>query len=156
MSPDTAAETRAAETRAAETRAAGFGSRPRKSLLALVAELPAQIADLVRAELEAFKSELTGKAKNIGVGVGLFVVAAVLAFLAIIVFIALAVIALALVLPLWLATLIVAVALLVIAAILVLIGMNRVKAGTRADPDGLAASIRHDVDAIKGVGNYEH
>ena len=137
-------------------RAGGFGPRPRKTLITLVSELPGQIAALIHAEIEAFKSEMAGKAKNIGVGIGLFVVAGVFAFLAVIVFVALAVIALALVLPLWLATLIVAVALLLVAAILVLIGVNRVKAGTRADPDGLAASIRRDADAIKGVGDYEH
>ena len=71
------------------------------------------------------------------------------------VFIALAVIALALVLPLWLAALIVAVSMLIVAVVLVLVGLNRVKAATAPDPEGVHASIRKDVDAFKGVGEYE-
>lgn len=134
----------------------GFNPKTKRSLFALVGELPGQIAALVQAELEAFKSELTGKAKNLGVGVGLFVGAAVFAFFAIGVLIATAVIAIALALPLWLSALIVGVALLLIAVILALIGLNRVKAGTAEDPDGVRASIRHDVDAFKGVGEYDH
>lgn len=134
----------------------GFNPKSKRSLFVLIGELPGQVSDLVRAELEAFKAEFAGKAKNIGLGVGLFAAAGVFAFFATGVLVALAVIALALVLPLWLATLIVAVALLLVAAVLVLIGVNRVKAATAPDAEGVHASIRHDVDAFKGVGDYEH
>ena len=127
----------------------GFNPKTKRSLFALIGELPGQISDLVKAELEAFK------AKNVGIGVALFAGAALFAFFAICVLIALAIIALALVLPLWLATLIVGVTLLVIAVVLVVIGMNRLKKGTSHDPQGVTASIRHDVDALKGVGEYE-
>ena len=133
-----------------------FNPKTKKSLGTLVSELPGQLSTLARAEVDAFKSEMSGKAKNFGVGIGLFVAAAVLLFFSTGVFIALAVIAIALALPLWLSALIVAVALLLIAVILALIGLNRVKVASAKDPDGLGASIRHDVDAIKGVGNYEH
>jgi Flp pilus assembly protein TadB len=134
----------------------GYNPKSKQSLLTLLSELPGQITALIKAEIDAFKADISGKAKNVGVGIGLFVGAAVFAFFAIIVFIALAVIALALVLPLWLATLIVAVVLLIIAVVLALIGLNRVKKGTRHDPDGVTASIQKDVDAFKGVGQYEH
>jgi len=134
----------------------GFNPKSKRPLLALLGELPGQISALVKAELDAFKAEFAAKAKNVGVGAALFVVAAVFAFFATGVLVALAVIALALVLPLWLATLIVAVALLLIAVILVLIGINRVKAATKPDPEGIHASIRRDVDAFKGVGEYDH
>jgi hypothetical protein len=134
----------------------GFNPKSKRSLFALIGELPGQISDLVRAELAAFKAEIAGKAKNIGLGIGLFAAAGVFAFFATGVLVALAVIALALVLPLWLATLIVGVALLLIAAVLVLLGVNRVKAGAAPDPEGLGESLRHDVDALKGVGEYEH
>lgn len=134
----------------------GFNPKSKRSLFALIGELPGQIGDLVRAELAAFKAEIAGKAKNIGLGIGLFAAAGVFAFFATGVLIALAVIALALVLPLWLATLIVGAALLLIAAVLAMVGLNRVKAGTAPDPEGLGESIRHDVDAFKGVGQYEH
>jgi uncharacterized membrane protein len=134
----------------------GYNPKSKQSLLTLLSELPGQITALIKAEIDAFKADISGKAKNVGVGIGLFVGAAVFAFFAIIVFIALAVIALALVLPLWLATLIVAVALLLVAVILGLIGLNRVKKGTSHDPDGVTASIQKDVDAFKGVGQYDN
>ena len=134
----------------------GFNPKSKRPLLALIGELPGQISALVKAELDAFKAEFATKAKNVGVGAALLVLAGVFLFFALGVFVALAVIALALVLPLWLATLIVAVVLLLIAVILVLIGVNRVKAATKPDPEGVHASIRHDVDAFKGVGEYDH
>lgn len=133
-----------------------FNPKRRRSIFALLGELPGEISELVRAELEAFKADLSAKAKNVGIGVGLFAAAAVFAFFATGVLVALAVIVLALVLPLWLATLIVMVALLLIAGILVLVGVNRVKKGATHDPDGVTANIRRDVDALKGIGDYEH
>lgn len=134
----------------------GYNPKSKQSLFTLLSELPGQITDLIKAEIDAFKADISGKAKNVGIGIGLFVGAAVFGFFAIIVFIALAVIALDLVLPLWLAALIVAVALLLVAVILALIGLNKVKKGTSHDPDGVTASIQKDVDALKGVGQYEH
>ena len=134
----------------------GFNPKTKESVFTLLGELPGQVSALVRAELGAFKAEMAGKAKNVGIGVGLFAAAGVFAFFATGVLVALAVIALALVLPLWLATLIVFVALLLVAAILVLIGVNRVKAGTASNPEGVTASIRADVDVLKGTGRYEH
>jgi uncharacterized membrane protein YqjE len=133
----------------------GFNPKTRRSLGALIGEVPSQVADLVRAEVDAFKAELSNKAKNLGVGVGMFAAAAFFGFFAFAVLVALAIIALALVLPLWLATLIVAVLLLVIAGILALVGLKRVKKATATDPDGVRASIRQDVDALRGVGQYE-
>jgi uncharacterized membrane protein len=134
----------------------GYNPKSKRSLFALIGELPAQVSDLVRAELDAIKAELSEKAKNFGVGAGLFAGAAFFGFFAFAVLIALAIIALALVLPLWLSALIVAVVLLAIAAVLALIGVQRVKKATAPDPEGVRASIRQDVDAIKGVGEYDH
>jgi VIT1/CCC1 family predicted Fe2+/Mn2+ transporter len=134
----------------------GFNPKARRSLAALIGELPGQIGALVSAELATFKAEMAGKAKNFGLGAALFVVAAVLLFFAVAVFIATAIIALSLVLQLWLAALIVGVALLVIAVILALIGVNRVKKATETDPNGVRGSIRQDVDALKGVGSYDN
>lgn len=133
----------------------GFNPKTKRSLFALLGELPGQISDLVKAELDAFKAEFANKAKNIGIGAGLFIAAGVFAFFAVGVFVALAVIALDLVLPLWLATLIVALGFLIVAVVLVLVGINRVKAATAPDPEGVHASIRHDKDVFKGMGEYE-
>jgi hypothetical protein len=49
-----------------------------------------------------------------------------------------------------------AIALLVVAVILALIGVNRVKKATETDPNGVRSSLRHDVDALKGVGEYDN
>lgn len=133
-----------------------FNPKSRKSTFDLLGELPVQIIALVKAELDAAKAEFAGKAKNVGLGIGLFVVAAAFVLFAGMVLVAAAIIALALVLPLWLAALIVAAALLLLALLLALIGKNRLKAGTSSDPDGVTESIRRDVDALKGVGKYEH
>ncbi len=134
----------------------GFNPKRKRGLMGLISDVPGQITTLVKAEIAAFTAEIKVKAKNLGLGIGLFVVAAVVAFFALGVLVALAVIGLALVLPLWLSALIVAIALLLIAALLVLIGIGRVKAATKHDPEGITASIHHDVDALKGVGDYGH
>jgi positive regulator of sigma E activity len=134
----------------------GYNPKSKQSLFTLLSELPGQITALIKAEIDAFKADLSGKAKSVGVGIGLFVGAAVFAYFAVLVFIAVAVIAIDLALPLWLSALIVAVALLLVAVILALIGVNRVKKGTKHDPDGVTASIHKDVDAFKGVGDYDH
>ena len=134
----------------------GFNPKTKQSLFTLLGELPGQIIALVKAEIDAFKADISGKAKSVGIGLGLFIGAAVFGYLAVLVFIALAVIAIDLALPLWLSALIVAVGLLLIAVILALIGLNRVKKGTKHDPDGVTASIQKDVDAFKGVGQYDH
>lgn len=130
--------------------------KTRRSLASLLGELPSQVGDLVRAELASFKAELTEKLKGIGIGAALFAGAALFLFFAGCVFIATAIIALALVLPLWLSALIIAVVLLIIAVVLALIGLGKVKKATATDPNGVRASIREDIDALKGVGEYEH
>ena len=117
----------------------------KRSLLSLVSEVPALVGDLVRAELDTFKAELAAKGKNVGLGAGLLAAAGAFALFALG----------ALVLPAWLAALIVAIVLLVLAGILALVGINRVKAGTQLDIDGAKASIGADIQAIKGVGNYD-
>jgi uncharacterized membrane protein len=133
----------------------GYNPKSKRSLFELFGELPGQISALVKAELDAFKADMSDKAKNVGINVALFAIAAVFAFFATGVLIAVAVIALALVLPLWLAALIVGLALLLVAALLVLIGVQRFKKAAQ-ETQGMKESIRLDVDALKGVGEYEH
>lgn len=134
----------------------GYNPKSKRSLIELIGELPALVKDLVQAELGAFKAELADKAKNFGIGAGMFAAAAFFGFFAFAVLVALAIIVLDLFLPLWLAALIVAVLLILVAVILALVGVNRVKKATASDPEGVRASIRQDVDAFKGVGEYEH
>jgi len=128
---------------------------PKRSLFKLIGDLPGYLVELLRSELERLKQELISKAKHLGVGVGLILVGAFLAFFAFAVLIAAAVLGIATALPAWLAALIVGVGLLLITAILVLIGVNQLKRGVPPVPEETIASVKEDVNAIKGIGKRD-
>lgn len=129
--------------------------RGRRSLFALIADLPRLLAELVKDELEQLKQEMLAKLKHAGVGVGLFVAAGLFAFFLMAVLIAAAILGLAVVLPGWAAALVVAGLLLVIVAILVGIGVAQVKQGMPPAPTETITSVKKDVNAIKGIGMRE-
>jgi hypothetical protein len=129
--------------------------RNRRSLFALIADLPRLLAQLVKDELEQLKQEMLAKVKHAGIGVGLFVAAGLFAFFLMAVLIAAAILGLAVVLPGWAAALIVAGVLLLIVAILVGIGVAQVKQGMPPEPTETIASVKKDVNAIKGIGMRE-
>jgi hypothetical protein len=124
---------------------------PKRSLAALIADVPRLLGELVRGEIESLKGEVVSKLKNAGIGIGLFVGAAFTALFTIMVLIAAAILGLAVVLPGWAAALIVAGVLLVTTAILVLVGLTMVKKGTPPTPNDTIESIKSDVRAIKGT-----
>jgi hypothetical protein len=126
--------------------------RARRSLLSLFAELPTLVIQLLKDELESLKRELTAKLAKLGIGIGLFVAAALFAFFALATLIAAAVLGLATALPAWLAALIVGVALLVLAGILVLVGVSSLKKGMPPLPEETITSIKKDVNTVKGLG----
>ncbi|MCS5715927.1 phage holin family protein [Herbiconiux sp. CPCC 205716] len=126
--------------------------KARRSLVSLLAELPTLIIQLLKDELENFKREITAKLAKLGIGVGLFVAAALLAFFAFATLIAAAVLGIATALPAWLSALIVGVALLLIAGILVLIGVRSLKKGLPPVPEETIESIKKDVNTVKGLG----
>ncbi|MDO9395384.1 MAG: phage holin family protein [Herbiconiux sp.] len=126
--------------------------RARRSLVSLFAELPTLVIALLKDELENLKRELTAKLAKLGIGVGLFVAAALFAFFAIAVLIAAAVLGLATVLPAWLSALIVGVALLVLAGILALVGVSSLKKGLPPVPEDAITSIKKDLNTVKGLG----
>ena len=129
--------------------------RGRRSLFALIADLPRLLAELVKDELEQLKQEMLAKLRHAGVGVGLFVAAGLFAFFLMAVLIAAAILGLAVVLPCWAAALVVAGLLLVIVAILVGIGVAQVKQGMPPAPTETITSVKKDVNAIKGIGMRE-
>lgn len=129
-----------------------FAASPRRSLGQLASDLPRNISDLVRAEIDSAKAELAAKAKAMGIGVGLFAAAAFVLIFALGVFIAAAIAALALVLPLWASALIVGGLLVIVAAILVLAGVASLKRGIPPSPDKTVASVQEDIRTIKGIG----
>ncbi len=123
----------------------------KRSLFTLIAEIPNLLANLVRQELEQLKQEIIGKLKHAGIGLGLLAGAGAFLFFALAVLVAAGVLGLAVVLPAWAAALIVAGALLLIAGLLVAIGINQLGKGAPA-PTKTIASVKQDVNAIKGIG----
>jgi amino acid transporter len=133
------------------------GAKPAKlanqrSLGQLIGELPGLISTLIKDEVEQLKREITSRLTHIGIGAGLFVAAALLAFFALATLIAAAVLGIATALPAWLAALIVAAALLLITAILVFVGIKSVKNGIPPVPEEAIDSIKKDINAVKGLG----
>lgn len=128
------------------------GTKPKRSLFSLIADIPTLLVDLMRSEIESLKSEITGKLKMAGVGVGLLAGAATFAFFAALVLIAAGVLGLATVLPAWAAALIVGAVILVIAVILALVGIGQLKKGVPPAPTETIESLKKDVRAIQGIG----
>ena len=128
---------------------------PKRSLFKLIGDLPGYLVDLLRSELELLKAELVEKAKHAGIGIGLVAGGAFFGFFTFAVLLTAAILGIATALPAWLAALIVGGALLIITAILVLIGVKQLKAGTPPVPTETIASVKQDVNAIKGIGKRD-
>jgi hypothetical protein len=126
--------------------------RPKRSLVELVADIPALIQELFHREVELLKVELLGKLKSLGVGAGLLAGALVVLLFMVGVLLTAAVAALSLVLPLWLSALIVAAFLLIVAGILALIGYRILKRGIPPVPTESIDSLQRDYRAIRGFG----
>lgn len=125
--------------------------RRRRGLFALIADVPRLIVELLQAEIEALKAEISSKLKSAGIGAGLLVGAGVLAFFAALVFTAAGVLALALVMPAWAAALIVGGALLLLAALIGVIGYLQLKRGVPPTPTQTIDSVKEDIRAIRGL-----
>lgn len=126
--------------------------RPKRSLFALLADIPTLVTDLVTAEIEQLKAELTRKFKALGIGAGLLAGAAVVLLFMVGVLLTAAILALSLVMPGWLAALLMALVLLIIAAILGWIGYLRLKAGMPPLPTESIESLKKDINVIRGMG----
>jgi hypothetical protein len=120
-----------------------------KSLGQLVSEISEQAARLVRAEIDLAKAEVTGRAQRLGLGAALVAVGGLLALYLLAAGIATAIIVLDLWLDLWLAALIVCVVLLLVVAVLVLVGINRIKAGSPPTPAKAIENVQEDIAAVK-------
>jgi len=127
-----------------------------KSLGQLVSDLPKLVVGLFKAELNHLKAEFAEKAKYAGVGIGLLVGAALLAFYALGVLIAAAILGIAVALPGWAAALIVFGALVIIAVVLALIGIRSFKKMDGVAPSQTIDSVKLDADALKGLGKYDN
>ena len=93
---------------------------------------------------------MTEKGKRMGLGVGMFSGAGLLAFFGFGTLLATIIIVLDLFLPLWLAALIVTVVLFGGAGALALLGKNKVKEATPLQPERAVAGIQKDIATVKG------
>jgi ABC-type multidrug transport system fused ATPase/permease subunit len=116
----------------------------------LVSRISQDVSLLVRDELRLAQAEVSGKAKEAGIGVGLLGTAGIIALYGVAVVITTAILALALVLDAWLAALVVAIVLLAIAGVAALIGKKRVAAAAPPVPTEAVESVKRDVAAVKG------
>jgi hypothetical protein len=127
----------------------------KKSVFKLVGELPGLISTLIRDEIESIKQELITRLKAAGIGIGLFAGAAVFGYFGALALLAAVIMVLAVFMWPWLAALIVAVLLFGGAGILALIGLRRVQRGVPPVPQSSIDSVKSDVQAFKGVGQYD-
>lgn len=127
----------------------------RKSVFALIGELPTLISTLIRDEIEQIKREAITRLKSAGIGIGLFAGAVVFLYFAAFPLLAAAVLGIGEALPYWLAALIVGAVLVIIAVVLALIGLSRVKKGVPPVPKEAVDSVKDDVKAFKGVQQYD-
>jgi len=115
----------------------------------LTARLSHDLSTLIRDELRLAQVETSDKAKKVGLGVGLFGVSALIAYLGAATFVGAAILGLANAVDPWIAAVIVGAALLLIAAIAALAGKQGVSAGTPPVPTEAMAGIKADVNTLR-------
>jgi uncharacterized membrane protein YqjE len=124
------------------------GSDP--TLGALVNQLTTQVPELIRSELQLAQAEVAEKGKRVGLGVGMFSGAGLMAFFGFGTLLATIILALALVMDAWLAALIVTVVLFVVAGVLALLGKNQVQEATPLAPERAVEGVKEDIATVKG------
>jgi hypothetical protein len=120
-----------------------------RSISELVQQLTEQTKGLAQKEIELAKAEMAIKGKRLGMGVGAFSAAGVLAMLALGALTAAAILALATAVDSWLAAVIVAIVYLAIAGVLSLLGRSKVQGGTPPMPEQTAESVKEDLEQAK-------
>jgi uncharacterized membrane protein YqjE len=125
------------------------GDLRERSLPELLKQLSEETSRLVHQELELAKAELTQKAKQAGMGAGLFGAAGVVGLLALAALTACFILALNAVMPAWLVALLVAVVYGAVAAVLALRGKAKVKQATPPLPEQTIETVKEDVEWAK-------
>ena len=120
-----------------------------RSLAELTKQLTEQTSALAQKEVELAKAELALKGKRIGIGVGAFGAAGLVALYAVGALVATAILALAVVLDAWLAALIVGLGLGAAAGVLALTGKKKVEEGTPPAPEQAIESTKTYVEYTK-------
>lgn len=115
----------------------------------LVADMSQAVSQLIRDELKLAQAEVTGKAKQAGIGAGMFGTAGLLALYGVGVVITAVILALALAMDAWLAALIVGVVLLAAAGIAAVLGRKRIAKAVPPLPERAVESVKRDIDAVR-------
>ena len=120
-----------------------------RSISELTKELTEQTSRLAQKEIELAKVELSAKGKQVGIGLGAFGGAGLVAVLALGALVATAILLLATAITAWLAALIVTVVLLAVAGVLALLGKSKVKKATPPLPEQAIETVKADVQEAK-------
>ena len=115
----------------------------------LTARMSHDLSTLIRDEFRLAQVETSDKAKKVGLGLGMFGVSALIAYLGVAALVAAAILGLANAVDPWLAAVIVGAALILIAAIAALAGKRGVSAGTPPVPTEAMAAIKADVNTLR-------
>jgi hypothetical protein len=124
-----------------------------RSLFTLIGELPDTVSTLVRAEIDQIKAEISYKIKHFGIGSGFVAGAATVGVFLLFTLILAGIFALSLVMPAWAAALTVSGVLVLIIVVLLWIAYINFKRGS--EPLESIDSLRADLDALKGTGEYD-
>jgi len=119
-----------------------------RSTAELVKTASEQISRLIRDELRLAQAEIAAKGRHVGVGVGLFGAAGLIALYGVAAVLTAAVLLLAVVIPAWVAAVIVGVVLLAVAGGLALVGKRQVGEATPVVPQDSVRSVKADVAAV--------
>jgi len=137
------------DTTTSTTPGVGVGTKARRrSPLASARLLGLGVRMLVHQDAEMAREEIAAKAKQMGVGVGLFGAAGMFSLISLGSLTAAAVLGLAIVLPAWAAALIVGVLWAIVAALIALSGKRSLAAGTPPVPSDTARAAKRDVRAL--------
>jgi uncharacterized membrane protein YqjE len=129
---------------------AGHTDQDDPTLGALVHDLTQQVPELVRSEIRLAQAEMTAKGKRVGLGIGMFSGAGLLAFFGLACVVATAVLALAHAVPDWLAALIVAGVLFAGAAVAAVVGRREVQQAAPPAPEQAIDGVKEDIAVMKG------
>jgi ABC-type dipeptide/oligopeptide/nickel transport system permease component len=119
-----------------------FRNRP---LGELMRDLVQDVNTLIHEEIELAKAELTQKARQAGVGAGMFIGAGVAGIMALGALTASTIAVIAIVLPVWVAALMIALVWGVIAGLLAMSGRTKVRQATPATPQQAIDTTKEDL-----------
>ena len=123
---------------------------PDPTLGALVNQLTTQVPDLIRSEIRLAQAEVAEKGKRVGIGIGMFSGAGLMAFFGFGTLLATIILALSLVMDGWIAALIVTVVLFAVAGLLAAMGKSKVDEATPLAPEKAVAGVQEDIATVKG------